>query len=312
MFKPVNHETEQQYVALMEALKAQNKRRREILASSTYRAGVLVMSVKKNLFHPVRLWKQFCNSRRFKKLRGMFALPPEMTVTPANYFQTERIAVYTCITGGYEPLGEPLYCPDNCDFYVITDAEVSPDSAWHKISLTDVAMPDGLTSAEKNRYCKMFPHRMPHIGEYRYSVYLDGKIVPETDLTEFVNRIGDCGIAIHRHTERWCAYDEAEACVIVKKETKENLRRTMSYLESEGFPRGYGLLECCCIARDHENETMQSVMQAWWDMFMQYARRDQLTLPYVLYKHGIAVADVATLGNDAYTNDAVRVNLDRK
>ncbi len=313
MFKTENHEQETLYVALMETLRKQNRDYQALLASPKYRMGARVLGIKKNIFHPIRILKKYMEGKKFKKLSKTVMSPAADAVplSAPDYFHSARIAVYTCITGGYEQLKEPVWVPDNCDFYVITDREIPTESVWQKIDVTALALPDNLTSAEKNRYCKMFPHRLSVIGDYRYSVYIDGKIIPYSDLTEFVNRIGKYGMATHRHTHRNCAYEEAAACLLVKKETKERIEKTCAFLESEKFPHGYGLLECCCIARDHESETMRDVMAAWWEAFMQYAKRDQLTLPYVLYKHGIRPCEIATLGDDVFANPAVRVAVER-
>ncbi len=313
MLKPETQGTADLYISFMETLKKQNREYQSLLASPKYCAGARALGVKRNLLHPIRLVKKFSEGRRFKKL-SRTVIPcgaNDASFASPDYFHTERIAIYTCITGGYEQLKEPVWCPDNCDFYVITDREVSSDSAWRRLDIADMRLPENLTSAERNRYCKMFPHRLPVIGDYKYSVYIDGKIIPYSDLTEFVNRIGESGMAFHRHTHRNCAYDEAAACLLVKKENKERIQKTIAFLESEEFPRNYGLLECCCIARAHESETMQDVMTAWWEAFMQYAKRDQLTLPCVLYKRGIRIEDVATLGYDVFANDAVRVAVER-
>ena len=40
------------------------------------------------------------------------------------------------------------------------------------------------------------------------------------DLSDMISRIGDVGIAIHRHSSRYCVYDEAEVIKMLKKEVQ--------------------------------------------------------------------------------------------
>ncbi len=222
----------------------------------------------------------------------------------ADYFSSERIAVYTAITGGYDRLMEPYCRPDNCDYFAFTDSgSDDPHSAWKRISVP--AFPDAMSDAERSRYVKMHPHEL--FPGYEYSVYVDGNVQIMTDMTEYVNKIGPAGIGIHMHPIRDCVFEEAERAVRLKKADPDDVRRHESYLRDDGMPEHYGMLECCVIARRHHDPLCVKIMDDWWDEYEAYSKRDQISLPHVLFRNGISVSDVGTLGPNVRLNPSFRI-----
>ncbi len=223
---------------------------------------------------------------------------------PPNYFSSEKIAIYTVITGGYDEVLEPYCKPDNCDLFLFTDREFDDTaSAWNKRELPSCL--DVFTNAEKNRYLKMHPHKL--FSEYNYSVYVDGNIQIFTDLTEYINRLGSIGIGTHLHPDRQCVYKELEAVAARGKETWENTERHAAYLKKAGMPHNYGLLECNVIAREHHNDICVRIMEQWWREYEEYCKRDQVSLPHVLYQNNIQINEVGVLGENVRVNPSFRI-----
>ncbi len=241
-------------------------------------------------------------NRRNKANTGINDLPNKTAAS--NYFSTERIAVYTVITGDYDDVLEPYCMPDNCDYFLYTDRDFDDsNSAWTRRKLPPGL--NGLSDAAKNRYLKMHPHEL--FADYNYSIYVDGNIQIFTDMTEYINMLGPKGIGTHLHPERHCVYEELEAVVARGKESSENAGRHALYLEETGMPRQYGLLECNVIAREHHNSVCVRIMEQWWKEYMEYAKRDQISLPHVLYMNGIRVEEVGVLGDNIRANPSFRV-----
>ncbi len=221
-----------------------------------------------------------------------------------NYFSKDRIAIYTVITGAYDQIYEPYCLPDNCDYFVFTDEDFDDSfSAWQKKEIPDSLK--GFSDVEKNRYLKMHPQEL--FDEYRYSIYVDGNIQIVTDLTEYINKLGTVGIGTHLHPVRDCVYEEMQEVVRQGKEREENIRRHAKYMKETGMPRHYGLLECNVIAREHHNPTCIKFMEEWWQEFEEYSKRDQISLPHVLYKNGIQVQEVGILGDNVRINPSFRI-----
>ena len=75
------------------------------------------------------------------------------------------------------------------------------------------------------------------------------------------------------------------------------------------MPHNYGLLQCNVIVREHHNEMCKKIMEEWWEEFLKHPQRDQISLPYVLYKNKIPTNKISILGNNVYNNPSFRVIL---
>lgn len=293
------------YVQAMQGLKLQNKKIKMLEQSKTGKLDKVIRILKSREWAKIKKYSiNQIMQKRVKKKFNEVALHNTCSVEP-NYFLEDRIAIYTCIIGAYDKIAEPLFCPDNCDFYIVTDQDISSKSVWKKIEI-DRQLDElkNLSNVEINRYFKMHPHIL--FSKYRYSIYLDGNIQPISDLTEFVNLIGKSGIAAHRHSFRNCVYKEAEVLIYLKKDNPQRIREHVKYLKDVGMPENYGLIECNVIAREHHNAVCKSVMDLWWEEFMKHSRRDQISFAHALYVNGVSVDDVATLGNNVFENDAIK------
>lgn len=224
-----------------------------------------------------------------------------------DYFSGERIAVYTVIFGAYDSLSEPKCCPDNCDYFLISDTVQPPkDSVWKQMDLPPEVRErmSGMNAILKNRFLKMRPDLL--FPDYHYSVYLDGNVQMVTDPTEFINRMPAGGVSFFMHAARDCVYEEARAVLIRRKAAKKDIRKLVQFLKEEKMPPHYGLLECPVIVRRHHQPECLEMMEAWWELFRRFPYRDQLLLPCVLYQRGIRPEELAWLGDDIHISPSFR------
>lgn len=219
-----------------------------------------------------------------------------------NYFFNAKIAIYTAIYGGYDSFYEPQIKPDNCDYFIFTDADIADKKTVWKKKTVDVPEFCKLSNAEKNRYIKMHPHIL--FPEYEYSIYIDGNIEVVTDFTELITDFNEYGLKLHNHFNRHCAYEEIQECIRQKKCPIDQLNTYQNKLLEENFPYNYGLLEAPVICRQHNCPKCIEIMDAWWDEYLNYIKRDQLALIYVLYHMGIKPKVLSGLGRDIHSNYA--------
>jgi len=207
-----------------------------------------------------------------------------------NFYDTadiykDRVAVYTCIIGGYDAVHEPFFKEENCDYYLISDEKPEELKVFEWIDAKKIVPVKIKEPAEINRYCKM--HGDIIFKDYKNSVYMDGKIQLVKGVSHYICQTGSSGLAMHRHGFMDCIYTEGirmVGCGCCKYEAvKEQMQRYIY----EGMPRHFGQFECAIIARNHENEIGKKIMRDWFHEYMAGQKRDQLSLPYVLWKNGL-------------------------
>lgn len=300
------------YIEEMDALKKMNAEYIAIKNSKEYKQGreffLLQDTLKKRNFK--KLIALVKKKRRLKKAGNIAndcVHKNDMASYKPIYFSTERFVVYTCIIGDYDKILDPITRPDNCDFYLVTDKKRNVDtSIWKEIIVDkDKYNLSKMSNTEINRYFKMHPDVL--FPMYKYSIYIDGNIKVITDLTEYINRIPVCGLALHAHGKRNCVFKEANTIIALGKEKKASIIHHLAILKKMGFPERYGLIECNIIAREHHNKICKSLMQMWWSDFLNFSKRDQMSLPSVLFRHGIQVSEVTTLGTGVENDYAVRI-----
>lgn len=297
------------YTALMNQMKFMNKEYLSIRRSGEYKIGkaisVTFRSIKSLDFRQLK--KTIHNRGMVRKIQKLETIHSTASLCRVpNYFSNEKIVVYTAIFGRYDKLLEPICHPDNVDYFIVTDQEIDlTNSTWKKRDYSAlIDKLSGLSSSEKNRYVKMHPQEL--FNEYNYSIYIDGNIQVITDLTEYIYDVGEYGLAAHLHSSRDCVYDECKAVVRMGKESRKNIEAHIKHLTEEGFPHHYGLLECNVLVRRH-CEMCSKIMDEWWSEFCNYSKRDQISLPFVLYKNKISIHEIGTLGNNVYENFSFRV-----
>lgn len=216
--------------------------------------------------------------------------------SPEQFQSTKRIAVYTALFGKYDKIEAPMVHPENIDYYIITDIEMPETTGWKIIEPTQYLPRKQLNNIEKNRFFKMLPQVV--FSEYDYSIYVDANVLIVSDLTPMINTMHDFPLAMFRHKNRDCVYEEAEACIKKKKDSKDNLERHIQHLVENGVPKHAGLLEATIIVREHNNELCVKLMSQWWEEFLEFSKRDQLSLRDVLWNNKINLDDVGILGNN--------------
>lgn len=214
---------------------------------------------------------------------------------------TEKLVIYTVLFGNYDALKEPLYITPNCDYYILTNQDVKPDSVWKKYPIEKFGdQTKGFTNLEKARFFKLHPHLL--FPEYRYSMFIDANIQMVTDMKPVFAQLEDNFIAIHNQPGRDCVYQEATEIIEIGKADKTEVMRQMKAYKKEGFPEHYGLFRTCVVVRVHNTEECKALMGLWWNEINKYTKRDQLSFTYALWKLGLDKKAVSNLGYDPRTN----------
>ncbi|MDT2599294.1 DUF616 domain-containing protein [Enterococcus hulanensis] len=217
-------------------------------------------------------------------------------VCSSEYYK-KKIAVYTCVVGGYDKVSDPTIINENIDYFIFSDHNIQ-SRIWNQISIPSQLLELG-NNTLINRYLKFHPQEL--FDGYDYVIYVDGNVQVSSDITPLLkytkNRLG---VAFHSHGYRDSIYDEVEVLIkVVKRGDPDKLTKQIAGYRQEGFPDNYGLPEATIILTDLSNNMAITFFTQWWEEFLKsQSLRDQIALPYVLWKNGIATSEVTLLGNN--------------
>lgn len=200
----------------------------------------------------------------------------------------KKICVYTCITGNYDDLQEVKNKEKNIDYLCFTNNKNIKSNTWKVIYIDQ----DGLDNQRLSRKIKMLGH--PIISEnYDISVWMDASVVFKRSIKDFVSTfLKKSSFAAFKHAYRNCIYKEAIGCVKTRKDSKENILKTVDFLRKENYPENNGLYEMTVFIKKHNDSKVIETMKLWFDMVCKYSKRDQLSFMYCVWKTGLKIDDI--------------------
>ncbi len=205
--------------------------------------------------------------------------------TPIDYCQVGGIYVYSCVTNGYDLLFPPAIQRRDVKFALFSDLSQT-FGAWRLLPLQiDLACP-----ISSNRHHKFFPHRL--FPNADYSIYIDGNIGIIGDISALIDEFiaSNAAIGVFRHRDRKNVLEEVIACIDKGRfDDADMLSYTgqIKFMLSDGMPDDQPLTDNAIIFRSHKHEKLTQAMDDWWAQFNTYTKRDQISLPYVLWKNNV-------------------------
>lgn len=201
----------------------------------------------------------------------------------SNIAQHERTVVYTAVTADYDLIYRPRSIDDGFEYVLISES-ASRETIWQFRPLVKKLENDVLT----NRYHKLFPHKI--FPDANYSIYLDGNIGIIGSLQNLMNEfIGSkAAIGVFRHSARNTVAEEIDACLLLDKfDTEDKLlfRNQYTYFIANGMPIKQRLSDNGVIFRWHGHPDIPKSMDDWWWQLNHFTKRDQLSLPYVVWSN---------------------------
>jgi hypothetical protein len=186
------------------------------------------------------------------------------------------ITVYTVMTGDYDEI-QPQVREKGVTYLCFTDSRDPLPEPWVRMPL----FYHNGTTAKASRKPKLQVGIFVNSG---HSIYMDATCTMKISPSEAVGRwLKDADMALFRHPWRDCAYQEAQECININKAPRELIEAQVSAYRQEGFPDRFGLFACGVILRRHTPE-VTAINDLWWKQVEQFSHRDQISLPYVLWK----------------------------
>lgn len=191
--------------------------------------------------------------------------------------KTQRIAVYTAITGGYDKLKVPKVLDDRFDYYVFSDGPVI-DTGIYNIRPIPYIDKDSTRSA---RFIKTHPHIL--FPDYDTAIWIDANIMINGDISPLVDEFlaSKKQIAAIPHPLREYIFEEVKACVALNKDDEDVILAQAEKYERIGLS-DKGLIESNLMMFNLGDKKTSNLLDVWWREINQYSRRDQISLMFAI------------------------------
>lgn len=211
--------------------------------------------------------------------------------------------IYTCVTGGYDALLQPKCMFDGFDYICFSN-----DFHEKKIGVWEIR-PIPFQCKDKTRLSR-FVKLNPHIAlpEYDYSLWIDANLCILTNGLEKKMRLfieDNVLMASVFHPKYDCIYRDAIQCIKDGRDTYFSIKRQIDFLHSQNYPYHNGLYENNLIFRKHNEVCIKQISENWWDLYMRYSKRDQLSLCYVLWLYKFTPVAFFRKGITTHNTDCI-------
>lgn len=192
--------------------------------------------------------------------------------------QSERVCVYTCLMGGYEPLNEqPVARDSQIPFLCMTDDPRLRSKTWQIIPVRPLFPMDPIRS---QRMLKILPHHFLPNFDFDVSLYIDNSVVLLRRPEEVFDRyFRATDFALPGHSYRDSVLDEFLEVVRLGFDDAARVFEQLNHLALTDLdvlrqrPYWTGML-----LRRHRAATVQRMLNLWAMHVQRYSRRDQLSV----------------------------------
>ena len=199
----------------------------------------------------------------------------------------KNIVVYTAITNvsnNYDKLKDQKNHNDGTEFVAFLENPISSKTWNSKQIHTKFSDPNRNAKIHKILSHIYFPDK-------EYSLWIDGSIRIKFPFN--ISRLAEiylsnCDIALFKHHERNCVYDEAKTCIARKLDDASTITKQIQKYARDGYPKNNGLSECTVLLRRHSNE-IKKFNEMWWEEISNGSKRDQISFDYVARKLNIKI-----------------------
>lgn len=197
-----------------------------------------------------------------------------------------RKVVYTSLSGNIDELTNPRFVLEGWDYICFSNDVVQTDknSVWE---IKPIPF-NNKNSRRLSRFTKIKAHEV--LTGYDYSLYLDANVeIINDNVVDRINQLieEDKLISLIPHPVRDCIYDEIQECISIGKEFAIPLKRIRNFLLENNYPKHFGLFENGLMLRKHNDPKMIELNNSWWDLYVNFSQRDQVSLGFLMWKFDI-------------------------
>lgn len=215
-----------------------------------------------------------------------------------------RVCVYTAIYGGYDSIKPPPAQSVSTDFVCYTDRIPQvPRGLWRMVRDRRLAR---LHPRLRAKWFKTHPHELFAQGRptfrnnlrlalarpltrYHAVIWIDASIAIKSThfARDMLANLGAHGMAMFRHPDRDCVFDEAAESIKWAKYAGLPIMAQVEAYRAEGYPAHRGLMAGGVLVYRTNWPSLARVCEAWWEENLHWTCQDQLSLPVVQWRLGI-------------------------
>jgi hypothetical protein len=195
-----------------------------------------------------------------------------------------KIAVITSLCGINTKLVPPSVVFEGVSYIAFVD-KFHESNVWEQRKSLDFTLDDKYNGRRNAKIYKVLPQMF--LPEYDYWFWVDSThelIMNPNDVIQ--KYLEDYEIGVWNHTDRSCLYKEAEAVNDNNYDYKDLVNNQIEYYKSQGYPENNGLYELPVIIRKN-TDNIKILNMRWWEQICRFSSRDQISMPFVLWKTGI-------------------------
>jgi len=133
------------------------------------------------------------------------------------------------------------------------------------------------------RHYKTLPHR--YLPDADVWIWIDSNVrLRMHPLTLIKRYLKDNDLVAFKHWDRDCLYTEAAFCAKHGKDKRDILEAQMARYLKDGMPKRWGLAATRVVIR-RNTPAVRELDESWWDEIERGSVRDQVSFPYVCWKH---------------------------
>lgn len=222
---------------------------------------------------------------------------------------TLKIAVITSISGISNKLKNPKVVFDNVDYFAFVD-KIQNNSIWNQRLISDFTIDDKYQGRRNAKIFKVLPHLF--LPEYDYYFWVDSTHEVVLDPHYVIKDIiFEADIALFKHSQRNCVYDEAEELIKLNYDHVNLIKSQIDFYKSENFPKNFGLFELPCSIRKNTPK-INTLNLMWWEIICKYSSRDQISLPFAINKLKIKPFILEGFANNGFYSNKIMPQVRNK
>lgn len=209
----------------------------------------------------------------------------------------KELVVYTAFTGNYDSLKEPEFIDENTRYVCFAQNPDLTSDTWEIIQMDDSTLDDNRIAKQY----KVFPHK--YFPDNEYSFWIDGSFKLIGSIREYVYKYINSPMLTVVHPERDCIFDEANSSIQFPRYSNYTIGKQVGKYRNDGMPFHYGLPSLGALFRKHNDSSVISLMDKWWEEIINYTNQDQLSFTYLAWKNNFhpSVAREYIWFNDYWT-----------